>query len=476
MSLQREGSREVENTSMDVNKIKAAHARYSPSGSAKWMECAGSLTMEEGIEDVASDYANEGTCGHWLADYCLKSNRHPTEFIGLTLVMMSEGQVMFVKDMHPNEFPIYEREIDDEFADDVATYVEHVREYAKGATLVEYEQRIDISSVVGVEGQFGTADCAILTRLVDDSYELQLHDLKLGYRLVIATLNKQLRIYALGRLTELRMFYNITRIRIVIHQPRVNDKPLEWDCSVEELDRFGDEVRASAIRVEEARVVFFKDRARFERDYLKPSAKACEWCRAAKTSSCSANDRFILESVADDFDVDGNLSENTVIAALEFDKLVVEKPNIYMATAKLGSKMAAVPAIEEWCKNVRAEVERRLLAGSNSKELQQELGFKLVGGRKSRRQWSSEDIASRTMAGMGLKIEQMYRMKLISPAQAEAMFKAMKNPASWEALKSLVAQQAEGKPSVAPLSDPRDEAVIADPTDDFDFADDPLFS
>lgn len=73
-------------------------------------------------------------------------------------------------------------------ADFVRRYVDTVWSLADSNTLL-VEQRVDFSDIVGVPGQFGTADAIIIT-----PNELQVHDLKFGREVkVTAENNKQLQ-------------------------------------------------------------------------------------------------------------------------------------------------------------------------------------------------------------------------------------------------------------------------------------------
>lgn len=63
---------------------------------------------------------------------------------------------------------------------------------------------------------------------------------------------------------------------------------------------------------------------------------------------------------------------------------------------------------------------------------------------------------------MRLKKEQMYDFKLISPTTAEKLHKAGELGArQWPKLQALIVQP-EGKPSVAPESDPRAALSVGD--------------
>ena len=120
---------------------------------------------------------------------------------------------------------------------------------------------------------------------------------------------------------------------------------------------------------------------------------------------------------------------------------------------------AAVDIIEDWCKAVRAEVERRLLHGTPVP------GFKLVQGRKGSRVWANADEAEALLKALKLKQDEMYERKLISPTTAAKVLKEA--PKKWERVEALITQS-EGKPSVAPESDKRPALVLTPVVDEFE--------
>jgi phosphopantothenoylcysteine synthetase/decarboxylase len=122
-------------------------------------------------------------------------------------------------------------------------------------------------------------------------------------------------------------------------------------------------------------------------------------------------------------------------------------------TAPLAAAMSRVDLVEQWCKAIRAEVERRLL---NAEPVP---GFKLVEGRKGNRAWADEKVAEAAMKSLRLTRDQMYDLKLISPTTAEKLLKKTA-PAKWDKVNDLILR-ADGKPSVAPATDKRPEMVVS---------------
>lgn len=309
--------------------------------------------------------------------------------------------------------------LDEEQARAVQTYVNHVRtivEATRGTLLVE--QRVSIEHLTGEKGAKGTADAVILA-----PDELIVLDAKFGRGVEVeAENNPQLLMYAHSVFREHEIAYEFSRIRIGIIQPRLGAAP-EWTLSPYELEEF-------ALRALEA-----ANATREPGAELTPSPKGCRWCRAKAT--CPA----IRAAVLDDFDT------------------VVPETADENALARV---MANADMIEKWVKAIRAEVERRLLAGEPVP------GYKLVQGKKGNRAWTSTEDAEALLKSMRIRHEFMYDYKLASPTSLEKLAKADKvGPRQWIKIQALITQS-EGTPSVAPLSDKRPALVTSAAVSDFD--------
>ena len=390
-----------------------AHAKLSPSGAHRWMACSGSVGLEAPFPDSSSVYAAEGTVAHDVAAQCLIDDRDPASFIGD--VMEVDGFTFTV---------------DKAMADYVADYVKLVRDLAKGKTLYA-ESKVPIDHLTGEEGATGTSD-AVIIDVADRN--LSIVDLKYGMGVTVdATDNPQLMMYALGAFEMYNVLCDFDTVSMYIHMPRLN-YVAECHMSTEDLLKFADDVRAAA------------DKVRWEEPTFLPGEKQCRFCKAKAT--CPALRAEITEIV-------GGSAAATID---EFADLLPEVPDMETGDNYLSVAMAKVGLVEDWCKGVRAEVERRLLAGQTVD------GFKLVEGRKGNRKWSNEAEVEALLKSFRMRQDEMYDMSLISPTKAEKMFKS--NPKRWEKVEALTTRS-DGKPSVAFASDKRSEMTVQSVADDF---------
>ncbi len=396
-----------------------AHSLLSPSAAHRWMNCAASLKLESELPESTSDYADEGTAAHEFAARRLLNlideNARPVN-IGDEFVINSKT---------------YTYNID--MAAYLDKYVDVVWEMANHEIL-RVEERVDFSNWTLHPDSFGTADAVIIK-----GNEIQIHDLKYGRGVPVdAVDNEQLMIYALGAVDMFEIAYEFDQVRLVIHQPRLNSMS-EHVLTVVELKEFGNKVR------EKAQIALAKLKApALTSDDFTPGVKHCRWCKAKAT--CPALTQHVMSTVADDFvDISKDIKPQLESAEERVQNTV---------DRQLANCMLAVELIEDWCSAVRAEVERRLLAGTFTDNR-----YKLVEGRKGARKWMDATAVEEAMKAMRLKREEMYEFSLISPTTAEKLFKDQ--PKRWAKLQELITQS-EGKPSVAPASDKRPAIIIND--------------
>lgn len=420
----------------------------------------------------STKYSDEGTISHALAAMCLTENADAAAYLGrlieaedyehAKLSPSGAKKWMSCPGSHALEAQVrgdfesrfFSMAVTDEMVEYTQAYIDAVRQRVKeyelaGAVevILLVEQKLPISQITGEEGATGTGDAIIIAVWADGSALIDVGDLKTGRGVEVSAVeNEQEQIYALGAIEEYGLLYDITRVRLTIYQPRISRTPSEWEISVEDLRKF--EQRAKERAYHALQVAKHEDPGAIIHHLRSGDHCSTAFCDARAT--CPKRAEFVQESVGADFDdLDG----------------IEEQPVGILDAVDLSTKMQAVDLIEDWCRAVRAEVERRLLAGTPVP------GYKLVQGKRGARAWSNADEVEATFKSMRLKQGEMYDFKLISPTTAEKLLKD--SPKRWNRVTPLITQS-DGKPSVAPESDKRPALVITPTADDFEVVGDDL--
>jgi len=496
------------------------------------MACAGSLTMEAGIPDKGSEFADEGTAAHFLASECLEGEHDAKFFLG-RWIQVVKGTTDWTDNGNSGAF-----HADADMCREVQKYIDAVREAAQGGEL-HVEQRLPIFGGV-IPDQFGTSDTVIIF-----PKKLKIRDLKYGRGVQVYAStprydfepqedgstklvevgrdgNEQLMLYALGALDEFDLLGEIEEVEMTIDQPRLNHSD-SWTCSVEYLRAFEQRAIAAGKEALSIAELYLPDVQPIHA--LSPGPDQCRWCKAKAT--CPALRDQVLATVAGDFEVltddlhdpHGDLvdqfpkpvvdnlialgkgeiavsiidAEKIIAAAhgvapgkVDFESaddrpdhyapayFIVKKPTLRPALEnhearltsasdeQLGLLGEAIDLVEGWAKAVRAELERRILAGGEVP------GFKLVKGREGIRKFSDAAEAEKMMKSMRLKQDVMYDWTLISPTTAEKLYAdGIIGKKQWPKLQALITRS-EGGLSVAPAADKRPAVVITPVADDFE--------
>ena len=305
------------------------HAKLSASGSARWLNCTGSVKAEEPFKNTSSAAAMEGTCAHELADIVLSTGANSQNYLGETL-----------KDA-PSVI------VNQEMIDHVDGYVEYVKSLG-GEQF--YEVRLDFSHLV--PDAFGTSDAIAI-----NNKTLHIIDLKYGRGIVEAEKNTQAMLYALGAVEEYNYLFDIETIVVHIYQPRIHNFST-WEISLNDLLIFGEYVSAQA------------KEALSDNAPRTPSEKACQWCRAKAT--CKALETHTIKVLGSDFDdLDDiepadTLTNNRLTFVLNNKKLIESwlKAVEEYVTEKLhdgdkvdGFKLVAGRSSRKWSDNEQAQNE-----------------------------------------------------------------------------------------------------------------------
>nr|DAV89938.1 MAG TPA: PD-(D/E)XK nuclease superfamily protein [Caudoviricetes sp.] len=198
------------------------HARLSASGAKKWINCPGSIQLEENFEDKPSEFAQEGTNAHALGEAKI---RLATKEYNRTKYHNAIRNIDITEDM-------------EDYAEGYKNFVIERYNSALRKTpdaILMLEQRLDFSNYV--PDGFGTGDAVIIA-----NGKLEIIDLKYGKGVEVSAVeNPQLRLYALGAYEAFDMLYGIENVTMTIYQPRLDNissesitaaKLLEWGETV----------------------------------------------------------------------------------------------------------------------------------------------------------------------------------------------------------------------------------------------------
>lgn len=416
---------------------------------------------------MGNDASDEGTAAHFLLEQCLTDNREAKEYQGLRIKVENGNAEFHTSGAYP---------VGLDMIHEIQKTLDVIYSLADGATVYP-EQVLSIEFITGEEGATGTSDTVIIK-----GNTAIIADLKYGRGVqVFAEGNEQLLIYGASAVADFDALGEIEQVELHILQPRLNHFDV-WKLTVAEMNERIEVIRQTAKRI----------LAGPEGLTAVPGDKQCKFCKASAT--CNERTDHTMELIVGEFvDLDKGFvkvempqaekllaqSFGVKPAAITFNEggeneefghadshFTVKKPSIRpsleaateaVATAddeRLATLMDAADMIEGFAKAVRAEVERRLLAGKFT-----DARYKLVEGRQGARSWTSEEEAEAALKAMRLKVDQMYDFKLISPTTAEKVLKEA-NPRKWNKLQPLIGRS-DGKPSVAPASDKRPALSMA---------------
>jgi hypothetical protein len=326
------------------------------------MNCTPSARLELEFSDTSSEAAKEGTLAHEVCEAKVLNYFFPGK---LTKRQLNAKLKKF------KEHELWQSEMEWH----TNTYLDYIKAEAlkfEVSPSVNIEVRLDLTNYIP-EG-YGTADCVLI-----GSNRLEVIDFKYGKGVpVSAENNQQLLLYALGAYEKYKMICKFETVKVAIVQPRIADEASEFELSVTDLLRFGEEVKAKAALAYEGKGEY------------NPSESTCRFCRARATCRARADKNVEL----------------AFACVKPLDTLSYEEVGEYL---KKGMGVAA------WIKDLRDYALDACLAGHNV------TGWKAVEG-KSTRVWSNQLAAFTELKRAGLEDKDLYKYEPLTLAQIEKTF------------------------------------------------------
>ena len=372
------------------------HAKLSASGAHRWINCPGSVRLEEDFPDTTSNYAREGTLAHALAEAKLKK-----------YFIKGYGKKAYDKEVEPiKSDELYDKSMEnytDVYFDEIKTRALSYKE----RPFVAIEERVDFSNWVP-EG-FGTCDCLMIYR---DT--MTVIDLKYGKGVEVDPEdNPQLMLYALGAYAGYGFLFNIKKVTLCIVQPRI-DNIKSWDISAGDLLAFGERIKPIA------------------KDAYNGSDKLCqgEHCRFCKAKSrCPERAKEMFKSV-------------------EKLKPIMDSDIGLISNDDISRYLKESTGLIDWIKGLEEEALASILKGEEIP------GYKAVEGR-SIRKFKDADKAISLLEGAGYDEAVLYERKPLSLSKLEKLV----GKKEFESVLGTEVIKPQGKPTLVPESDKRDPYV-----------------
>lgn len=329
---------------MEDNK---AHATLSASSAHKWLVCTPSARLEEQFPSKTSEYMQEGTLAHAIAEFKVRS-------------YFLEPMTKTTQTRRLNKFK-KEEGFQDEMLEHTDTYLNFLKEEALKTNtkpFISVEQKVDFSSYVP-EG-FGTADCIMIS-----GDTLHIIDFKYGKGVKVeAEDNPQMKLYALGAISAYGLFYPLKNIKMSIVQPRI-DNISSYEMPIEQLLEWGEKTVKPQAQKAFAGIG----------DYVQ--GEHCRFCRAKGACEFRAKENMkVIEKIQNSYN--GTITND-----------------------ELGEMLTKTDGIEQWIKDIKTYALDLVLKGEQVK------GWKAVEG-KSNRKISDIDKAFEILEANGYEEALLY--------------------------------------------------------------------
>ena len=335
------------------------HALLSASAAKRWLNCPPSVRLTENMPDTPSEYAEEGTLAHELAELKLRKK----------FETMSKSKYAKALDIIKSN-PLYTSEMDsctDDYLDHILTIA---HKYDKVKPYVVIEKQLNYSHIA--EDGFGTSDCVLICR-----NDLHIIDFKYGKGVAVsAEDNPQLKLYALGAIAEYSFLYNIENVFLHIIQPRTSEGFSSWEISATDLTAWGESIKPIA-------ELAYKGSGDFK------CGDWCRFCKAKATCRARAENFFALEDTA-------------------------KMPKELLSDSEIGEALIKAQTLKNWVTDLEEYALNAILSGTDIS------GWKAVEG-KSNRKIADIDSAFEVLKTNGYDEALLYERKPITLTELEKL-------------------------------------------------------
>lgn len=191
-----------------INHSERGHAILSPSSSERWLNCTPSARLADAAGSKTSEYAEEGTVAHELAEHVLGCWTDGT-------FLPECEEIPVPENIASNKY--YSEEMKEAISHYVAFVTGEFYEMQKGpfggSVRLYLEEKLDISGYA--PESFGSADVSLVSEQM-----LHIIDLKYGKGVRVPAESPQFKMYALGVLAKFGG-PKVKRIRMSVAQPRL---------------------------------------------------------------------------------------------------------------------------------------------------------------------------------------------------------------------------------------------------------------
>lgn len=191
-----------------INHSERGHAILSPSSSERWLNCTPSARLADAAGSKTSEYAEEGTTAHELAEHVLGCWTDGT-------FLPECEEIPVPENIASNKY--YSEEMKEAISHYVAFVTGEFYEMQKGLfggpVTMHLEEKLDISGYA--PESFGSADVSLVSEQM-----LHIIDLKYGKGVKVPAESPQFKMYALGVLAKFGG-PKVKRIRMSVAQPRL---------------------------------------------------------------------------------------------------------------------------------------------------------------------------------------------------------------------------------------------------------------